>query len=236
VTSSVLHLLGDRARPLALAAERVLPVPPPFVPILPGGGLRRGSVVGLAGPGSTSLTMALLAEVSRSGSWVVAVGLPHLGLAAAAELGLDLERLVLVARPEPSRWATVTAALLDAFEVVLVQPTHAVRPADARRLEARARDRGAVLMQTGGRADAWPHAPDLSLRVTASAWAGLSGSDGHGRLHSRRVTVEVQGRRQAARVRRAELWLPAADGSVALVAPVPADRPAPLVEHALEVG
>ena len=230
----MLHLLGDRARPLALAAERVLPVPPPFVPILPGGGLRRGSVVGLAGSGSTSLTMALLAEASRSGSWLVAVGLPHLGLAASGELGLDLERLVLVARPEPSRWAAVTAALLDAFEVVLVQPTHAVRPADARRLEARARDRGAVLVQTGGRADAWPHAPDLSLTVTRAVWAGLS--DGHGRLHSRRVTVEVQGRRQAARVRRAELWLPAADGSVALVAPVPADRPAPLVEHALEVG
>jgi hypothetical protein len=234
MTSSVLHLLGDRARPLALAAERVLPVSPPFVPILPGGGLRRGSVVGLAGPGSTSLTMALVAEVSRSGSWVVAVGLPHLGLAASAELGLDLGRLVLVARPEPSRWAAVTAALLDAFEVVLVQPTHAIRPADARRLEARARDRGAVLVQTGGRADAWPHAPDLSLTVTEAVWAGLS--DGHGRLHSRRVTVEVQGRRQAARVRRAELWLPAVDGSVALVAPVPADRPAPLVEHALEVG
>lgn len=232
--SSVLHLLGDRARPLALAAERVLPVSPPFVPVLPGGGLRRGSVVGLAGPGSTSLTMALLAEASRSGSWLVAVGLSRLGLAASAELGLDLERLVLVARPEPSRWAAVTAALLDAFEVVLVQPTHAVRPADARRLEARARDRGAVLVQTGGRADAWPHAPDLSLTVTRAAWSGLA--DGHGRLHSRRVTVEVQGRRQAARVRRAELWLPAADGSVALVAPVPADRPAPLVEHALEVG
>lgn len=230
----MLHLLGDRARPLALAAERMLPVPPPFVPILPGGGLRRGSVVGLTGPGSTSLTMALLAEASRSGSWVVAVGLPHLGLAASAELGFDLERLVLVTRPEPARWAAVAAALLDAFEVVLVQPTHAVRPADARRLEARARDRGAVLVQSGGRADAWPHASDLSLTVTGAVWQGLA--DGHGRLHRRRVTVEVQGRRQAARVRRAELWLPAADGSVALVGPVAPDRPVPLVEQALEVG
>jgi hypothetical protein len=234
VTSTVLHLLGDRARPLALAAERMLPVPEPFVPLLPGGGLRRGSMLGVSGPGGTSLAVALLAEASRTGSWVVVVGLPHLGLAATGELGLDLERLVLVARPDASRWASVTAALLDAFEVVVVQPTHAVRPADARRLEARVRERGAVLVQVGGRADAWPHAPDVRFTVTGAVWSGLS--DGHGRLRSRRVSVEVQGRRQAARARRAELWLPAADGSVALVAPVPVEPPVPLVEPVREVG
>lgn len=229
--TSELHRLGDRVRPLALAAERTLPVPAPFAAALPGGGLRQGSMVGLVGPGATSLAAALLKEASTAGSWVAAVGLPALGLAAVAELGLDLERLVLVASPPPERWGAVTAALVDAFDAVLVQPGHRVRPADARRLEARTRERGAVLIQVGGRADAWPHAPDLNLAVTATRWTGLH--DGHGRLQARRVTVEIEGRRRAARARRLELWLPASDGSVALAAPVPvAQEPAPVVPAA----
>lgn len=214
-----LHLLGDRIRPLSLATERVLSVPAALAGLLPEGGLRRGSVVHLDGAGATSLAVALLGEASRSGAWVAAVGLPTLGLAAAAELGLDLERLVLVAPPEPARWGAVAAALVGAFEAVVVQPTHRVRAADARRLEARTRERGTVLVQVGGRSDAWPHAVDLHLSVSAATWTGLH--DGHGRLRSRRAVVEVQGRRSADRARRTELWLPAADGSVAPVVPVP---------------
>ena len=80
---------------------------PPSRPLLPGGGLRRGATVSVTAAagvgGATSLALALVAEASRAGSWVAAVGLPSLGLVAADELGVALERLVLVAAPGARR-------------------------------------------------------------------------------------------------------------------------------------
>jgi hypothetical protein len=218
-----LHRLGDRARPLAMAAERVLPVTTPFEGLFPGG-VRRGSVVAAEGPGATSLTLAMVAGASQAGVWTAAVGVPALGLAAAAELGVDLERLVVVAPPPPAQWPTVVAALVDAFEVLVVRPEARVRPTDARRLVARAKERGAVLYHLPGpRADAWPDAPDLRCTVVTASWSGLGrDATGSGHLRARLVTVEVAGRREAARPRRAALWLPGPGGGVA-----PAARPAP---------
>src|SRR5262245_20127568 len=69
-----LQELAGKARPVALANERLLPVLDPLAPLLPGGGLRRGSVVSVAS-GSTSLALALLAGASAAGSWCAAVGL-----------------------------------------------------------------------------------------------------------------------------------------------------------------
>ena len=54
---------------------------------------------------------------------------------------------------------------------------------------------------------------DLRLALTASDWPGLG--QGHGHLQSRRVEVLVAGRGAAARERRALLWLPAPDGTIA---------------------
>ena len=103
--------------------------------------------------GTTSLALALAAGASQAGSWVAAVGLGSLGLVAAAELGVALDRLVLVDDPGRDRagWASVVAALVDGFDVVLVAAGSAgSRPADARRLVARVRERGAVLVAVGG--------------------------------------------------------------------------------------
>lgn len=216
VDHTALRLLGDRARPHNLAGERVLPVVPCLAGVIPGGGLQRGTIVAVTGRGAASLAMALVAAPSAAGSWSAAIGVPSLGLLAAAELGVVLERVVLVQRPERAVWSTVVAALLDAFDVVLVRPEQRVGPADQRRLLARARERGAVLVQAGGRPDAWPDAPDLRATVVAQAWQGLG--PGHGHLRARRVTVEVTGRRGAGRPRQVDLWLPGPDG-----------RPAPLM-------
>src|SRR4051794_7397459 len=100
--------LREQVRPVALAQQQRLPVLPAFEGLLPGAGLRRGSTVSVsAAPGvggATSLALSLLAEASRTGSWTVAVGLPSLGLVAADEAGVALERLVLVAAPERDGW------------------------------------------------------------------------------------------------------------------------------------
>jgi hypothetical protein len=194
--------LGERARPAVMADERALPVPAPLAPLLPGEHLRRGSTVAVHR--SLALALALVAEASASGSWVAAVGLPDLGVVAAAEAGIALDRLALVPAPTPRTWAAVVAALLDAIDVVLVRPPGNLRAADARRLAARARERGSVLVPLG---DVWAEPADLHLEVTASRWRGLG--QGHGHLEARWVEVAAHGRGAAARERHAHLWLPA---------------------------
>ncbi len=215
--------IGDLARlaaPVSLAGEQRLPVLTALEPLFPSGGVRRGSVVAVEGAHSTSLALAVAAAASAEGSWCAAVGRPALGLVAAAELGVALERFPLVPAPSaghgPGGWAWVVATLLDAFDLVLAWNSAArtVRPADARRLAGRARERGAVLVVVvvGSGAVAWPEAPDVRLAVTRSEWHGLE--KGHGRLRGRLVEVEAGGRGASARRRRAELWLPSAEGGV----------------------
>lgn len=202
--------VADRARPVALAREQRLPVLDPLAPLLPEGGLRRGAVVGVEGAGATSLLLSLLAGPSTAGSWVALVGLPQVGLAAAAELGVVLDQVAVVADPPASGWAATVAALIDAFDVVALTPG-AVRPQQARRLAARARERGAVLALVRGR-HRWGEGPDVRLAVVDHEWQGLE--RGHGHLRARRLTVAATGRRDAARPRRASLWLTDIDGRV----------------------
>lgn len=201
--------LKGRVAPVTGATEQRLPAAGPLVSLVPGGGLRRGSVVGLAGPGATTLLWALLGPPTAGGSWAVLVGMPGVGLAAAAEAGVALDRLAVVADPGGS-WTTVVAALLDGFDLVVVAPDGRTRPADARRLAARARERGAVVVLAGGWDRAWPEGPDLCLTVADPEWEGLG--QGHGHLRRRRARVSATGRREAARPRSAPLWLPAGPG------------------------
>jgi hypothetical protein len=221
-TRPPLEELAGQARPVAMAGERVLPVLGPLVPLFPDGGLRRGTVVAVTG--STSLALALLAGVSAAGSWCAAVGLSSLGIVAAQELGVVLERFPLVASPpNGEEWAWAVAALLDAVDVVVARPPagRPVRDTHTRRLAARARERSAVLIVADG---GWPGGADVRLTVTGAAWEGMG--DGHGHLRARRVEVVASGRGAAARERRVSLWLPAADGGVASVdEPVPATAP-----------
>src|SRR2546430_2156996 len=74
---------ADRARPVSLAGEQLLPALPAIAGLLPDGGLRRGTTVAVAG--STSLALALAAGPSGAGSWCVGVGARSLGLVAAAD-------------------------------------------------------------------------------------------------------------------------------------------------------
>jgi hypothetical protein len=216
--------LAERVRPVTLTREQRLPVLPALDELVPGGGLRRGSTVAVAEAdgvgGATSLALALVAAASRAGSWVAAVGLPSLGLVAAEELGVALEHLVLVAAPERDAWGGVAAALVDGFDCLVVPAGRAVRPGDARRLVARARERGAVLVQLGG---GWPERADLELTITRARWEGIEA--GHGHLRARKVRVEGGGRGEAARPRRVDLWLPAAGGEVEVARAAPARAP-----------
>lgn len=201
--------VAEVVRPVALAREQVLEVLPALGALLPDGGLRRGGSVAVAGGAATSLALALAAGPSQAGSWTAVVGLPSLGLAAAAELGVVLERLTLVPAPPPSQWATVVATALDAFDVVLLGPAPRARAGDVRRLAARARERGAAMVLLGPLGDL---AADVVLTATAVRWEGVGEGEGH--LRARRVAVQVTGRGRASRGRAATLWLPDHRGAV----------------------
>ncbi len=218
-----LREVGERTRPVTLAGQQLLPVLTPLEPLLADGGLRRGTTVTVEGaPGATSLALTLGAAASVAGAWVAAVGLPSLGLSAAAELGVALERVVVVTSPPAQAWATVVAALVDAVELVWVGLPRRVAAGDARRLAARARERGCVLVPLAARGATagagWPLAVDVRLVVASPTWAGPVG-DGAGRLEARRVEVVATGRGAASRERRVPLWLPGPDGRVEPVDP-----------------
>jgi hypothetical protein len=211
--------VGAHPVPEPGADGRLLPVVPPLAGLMPGGGLRRGSTVAVAaGAGSTSLLLALLAEASAAGAWAAVVGRPELGLVAAAETGVALERVALVPYPGADLVA-VTAALLDGLDLVAVacpaERGSALRAADRQRLSARARQRGAVLLPLG----LWPGA-DLELGCEQGAWRGVAGGAGgagSGRLRTRRVEVRLRGRGVAPAGRRTRLLLPGGAGLPAAV-------------------
>jgi hypothetical protein len=190
--------------------ERRLPVIGPLAPLLPEG-LERGSTVLVAG--STALALALVAGLGTDGGWVAGVGWGSVGLMAAHELGVEWERLVVVNASDQDAWSTVLSAVVDAFDVVLVRSSRRVAASDARRLAARARERGTVLVvadapsSTGESANDWPVPVEARLRVVESRWVGLG--DGHGYLQGRRVVVQATGRGRLSRPRQAGLWLPA---------------------------
>lgn len=201
--------LARQIRPVVLAGELVMETAPALARLLPGGGLARGTTTVVAPSavgGAWSLVLALLAGPSRQGAWCAVAGAPALGLAAAAEAGIDLGRLALVPRPG-REWAAVAGALLDGCDVVVVQPPARVGPGPARRLVALARERRSVLMVVGEGAASWPEPPDLRLVVEGGSWHGLG--RGHGHLRARLVVVVASGRRSAARANRGQLWLPA---------------------------
>jgi hypothetical protein len=204
--------------------SKAVPTHAAFERVLPGGTLREGTVVTVER--STTLLMALLAGPSASGRWVAVVGLPDFGVEAAARFGIALDRLVLV--PDPGRqWLTVVAALADVIPVVAVRPAGRVAPAEASRLSARLRQRGALLLVAGD----WPGS-DASLGVEASEWQGLE--HGHGHLSEREVVVSVGGRGEPGRRARSRLRLPGR--SLEFAPAEPGAPPAPVRIDPVHIG
>lgn len=206
--AQVISLSPVRHRGDVLTGEGLLPVRPALRELLPGGGLQRGSVVTSGDWGLLSL--ALAAEAVSEGAWCAIVGVPTVGVRAAAEAGLDPHRMLLVAKPGPS-WAQVVASLLDGFDIVLLRPPEQPSAQLRRKLEAAARRYGSVLLVAGD----WPGAQSRLL-VTDAEWTGIGA--GHGRVRARKALVVASGRGAGERSRSAWVWLPGPDGRVTAVA------------------
>ncbi|CAM3443047.1 hypothetical protein NODU109028_17185 [Nocardioides dubius] len=133
---------------------------------------------------SATLGLALLAGPSREGQWVAAIGVDDFGAEAAAELGIDLSRTLLV--PDPGgHWPEVTAALLDVTSVLLLRPPAQVDAHTASRISARLRKRSAALVVQGP----WPQC-EAYLSVERQQWQGVGHGEGH--LRSRRLMLDVR--------------------------------------------
>lgn len=201
-------------------ALRALPVCAALAGLLPEGALRGGVVVACEGRAAVSLAAAVVSAASVAGSWTAVLGLPEVGLAALAEAGVVLERVVCVADADAADtgaatvpWPEVLAAAVDGFELLVVGPALAgVAPAVVRRVLARAATRGAVVVAV----DAPVFGADLQLGVADAEWRGLD--RGHGVARERRATVRLSGRR-VPRAREAVLQVPSPTGCLQQVVP-----------------
>jgi hypothetical protein len=182
--------------------------------LLPRGGLARGSVVTVTGFGLRCL--ALAAGPSADGAWCGIAGLPQAGMLAAAGLGWNAGRTLLVPDLGPA-WPQVVASLLDGCELVLLRPPEQATAQIRKRLEATLRRGRGVLLVAGD----W-QAAQVRLRVLTRRWTGLG--DGYGRLRACCAEVMADGRGEAAVTRTRWLWLPAEDGTIAVADPL--DLPA----------
>lgn len=204
-STATVDQLRDRIRGMQGGIPRVpIPTHPALVDLVQ---LRTGGAYEVE---RASLAMALLATASAEGAWSAVVGAADFGIEAAAEMGVDLTRTVLV--PDPGEhWLEATAALLDVVTVVVLRlPEHLrrVAPTTASRISARLRKRSSALIVWGS----WPGA-EARISLQGSAWSGAD--HGHGRLRSRRVLLGVE--RGSAPMQKVELWFPATDTSLSRV-------------------
>ena len=132
---------------------------------------------------TASLALALAAGASRAGEWVGFAGCADFGAEAAADLGIELSRTVVV--PDPGEhWLEVTATLVDVLRVVVLRPPVSVDARTAGVLDSRLRTRSSVLVVHGD----WPRV-EARLSVEESAWSGPA--SGAGQLLERRARVVV---------------------------------------------
>jgi len=202
-----------RVAPVVLAAEQVLPIPEIFHSVLPGGGLQRGWTTRVdGGPSARALAWALLGTVTTSGGWIAAVDVPGISLTAAREVGVAVERVLVVNSTHASTWSNTIGALIGAVDaIVFGSPQHRVQPREYRRIASRCRERGTVLIELGQRPEGQLQY-DVAFSVSPVEWHGLG--DGHGRLQSRGLDVSVRGRRTPGAGRRGRFELPSVDGRI----------------------
>src|SRR5687768_7876313 len=114
----------DVTSSITLAHDRYLPIDEAFTTLLPEPGLIRGRIVGCRGAAATSLALALASRATTAGSWLAVVGVAPIGIEAAGELGVAVDRLVSVDANgcRPDEWADRVAAAADGFELLLTMP------------------------------------------------------------------------------------------------------------------
>lgn len=153
-----------------------------------------------------SLLFSLVATATSVGSWLAFVDVPRVGLMAAHEYGVALQRVMCVnSGGHTQSYAQVVGALVDGIDLVVVS-SPACSAAEARRIVARAKASGSVLIILGRTGQ---FSPDVVLSSSTTEWHF------HTHASSRTMSVQAHGRR-VYNQRALTVQLPAADGAVSL--------------------
>ena len=175
--------LQDRIRSLEAPSveERVFPLAPPLQGLFAESGLRRGVVYQC--DLVLSLVWALIAEATSQGVWCALVGIPDAGLAAAEDMGVTLDRVVLVPHPG-HQWLSVVSALTDVVGVVVLGGAPVPSERTLSTLMGRLRERESTLLVSSS----WPR-KEATISVSQHHWQGLGA--GHGLLREHRMSVTM---------------------------------------------
>lgn len=133
------------------------------------------------------MLLSVVQALSRAGAWIAVVARPDLGLLAAQQRGVALERLVLI--PEVGRHAAaVIAALIDGVDVVVTGHGVVLTGAQRRAVQARLRERDGLLLSESP----W-HGAAVTVTAERPRWHGLNSGDGL--LRTVELDITVSGRR-----------------------------------------
>ncbi|CAB4659167.1 unannotated protein [freshwater metagenome] len=197
---------AQRVSARAEAGFGPVPVAPALASLLPSSGLERGGVYACAGDAPMSLLFSLVATATSVGSWLACVDVPRVGLMAAHEYGVALQRVMCVSTGGHTQsYAQVVGALVDGIDLVVLS-SPACSAAEARRIVARAKASGSVLLILGR---AGQFSPDVVLSSSTTEWHF------HTHASSRTMSVQAHGRR-VYNQRALTVQLPAADGAASL--------------------
>lgn len=190
---SVSGALTDRTSSLE---RTVLPVADSLATVFPDG-LVHGRSVLCSGDAAVTLALATVSAASRAGSWLAVFGVDDLGLLAAHEQGVALERTVLVTPPEsPAQWSAAVGAAVDGFELLALEVPPRLSSGEARKVHQRVLSRRGVLVlvDIANRHRQRPvFQPDVVLHATTVGWDGIG--RGHGHVRGREVHIDIGGRR-----------------------------------------
>ena len=163
-----------------------LPVSPELSSLFPTGGLERGHIYGCRGDAWLSVMYAVIARATQEGSWVAVVNLDFMSPLSASEHGVALHRMLCIDAGHDARlWTQVVGACIDGVDVVVVHRPHC-HGADIRRLEARMKAHGTIMIVVG---DPGSFSPAVVLSTQTQRWQFST------HLSSRLVHVTASGRR-----------------------------------------
>jgi hypothetical protein len=173
-----------------------LPVVESLAAVFPDG-LVCGRSVLCSGSAAVTLALATVSAASRAGSWLAVFGLSDLGLLAAHEQGVALQRTVFVTPPaSPTQWSAAVGAAVDGFELLLLELAPRLSAGEARKVQQRVLSRRTVLVLVDivGEHERHPvFQPDVVMHGTTTGWSGIG--HGHGHVRGRELCIDIHGRR-----------------------------------------
>jgi len=175
-----------------------LPVPLELRAMFPEGGLVRGRTVLCSGDAAVAMALRVVSSATQAGSWLGIVGVHNVGVQAASEHGVALQRVVFVQPASSSRteWVSTVAAAADGFDVLMLEVPRGITEADARRVQTRIQARRNALVLVGAMHQSAVQSvfqPDVIMNTATTQWHGIE--RGAGYVQGRDVQVAVSGRR-----------------------------------------